>query len=268
MLCLPRGILLLQRVYEKSTLFHQLKSNNQAWNVHKIPCEIMQNPPQITLGNYEEPVVVLITFLQRNFFYALFEDLLAQLATYAKVLEATDPESLKALVSKEKPTAIIIADSTVMGERYKRIRATFVDFAKSGGRVIFGCWWVANTDADEMREMFRSEWDLPWRRLGRYHKRFWLNAYRWSKLHIQGGLPETYEMRAFILKGAMKEDAVYVTEMEAKRDRAYWVSDRGRSPCLFTHIGAGWVGYIGDHYFWPGYTDVVLVMCGLMDRPI
>jgi hypothetical protein len=138
----------------------------------------------------------------------------------------------------------------------------FVQFAKSGGVVVFACFFCSRVDSLDQNKMWKTEWGLRWRKTGFHIMEYRLNAYRWSKLHGRNvKLPEKKELKAFYLMRTGKLEAVYVLPTEAEKDKAFWTGpNRGMSPVCFTHVGLGGVGYIGDELF----VEVIPVMCGLV----
>jgi hypothetical protein len=207
--------------------------------------------------------VLHITFRKRHYFDTVFSDLVKELKDRSKFLEAASPEDLVTIVKTEKPTALLLTDETILDDKFQGIRAKFVEFAKSGGTVLFCCWFAGAASTESMDNMWRLEWDLPWKKLFFREIRFSLNPYRWTKSHAVEGLPDKYTIKGWYLGRAVKEDAVYVTTPERRADRGYWVHDHGRSPVLLTPYGLGWVGYVGDDYNRPGTTQVIVALCGL-----
>src|SRR5579859_6511223 len=119
MLSLQERVLLLTRMSEKCIVAGSAQSTNRkGWKRHKVTCSFICNPPALTLGDYTEPVVVLVTFRKRIYFETLFRDLLNELIARSKYIEATSPERLADILVEEKPTAILISDDTIMAEKY------------------------------------------------------------------------------------------------------------------------------------------------------
>jgi hypothetical protein len=179
-----------------------------------------------------------------------------------QLVEVGSEEQLATALDTIAPTAIIVTDETLMGERYKRLRLKIVQFARRGGIVVFACFFASRAEHAEQNKMWRKEWRLKWRKGNFHSKEYTLNAYRWSKLHGPDiKLPERKKMNAFCLLRTEKLDAVYVLRTEAEKDKPVWASsERGRSPICFTHVHLGGVGFIGDETF----LEAIPVMCGLV----
>lgn len=232
--------------------------NRQGWKTHKIVCD----PPSITLGIYTEPAVLHITFAKKFYFDKIYAVLLEKLQEGSKYLEAMSPHELTEILKTEKPTALLITDNTLMEDMYAGMRAKIVEFAKSGGTVIFCCWFAGTTEEEVIDKMFKTEWDLPWKCGGMFKITMRLNPYRWTKLHTVD-LPDKPALRGYYLDSAMKEESVYISARERRANKASWVHDKGRSAVLFTHYGSGWIGFVGDDYARDGSADIICALCGL-----
>jgi len=73
-------------------------------------------------------------------------------------------------------------------------------------------------------------------------------------------LPDEYSLKAVIVSGANREDLVYIPTP----DSGYTLKE---SPVLFTSIGKGYLGYIGDVNGEEEEGKVILTMCNLSRKP-
>lgn len=238
----------------------QLKSNRKGWRTHRLSCD----PPDVRFGDVDKPLALWITLWKPSTFDELYSEFIKKLNQNRKgqLVEVTSELQLAAAIETMTPTAIILTDETLMGNHFRKLRLKFVQFARSGGVVIFCCFFAPRVEPPDQNRMWKTEWGLKWRK-GDFHiQEYTLNAYRWSKLHGRDvKLPERKELKAFYLLRTEKLDAMYVSTREAEMNKAFWAGpDRGRSPVCYAHVGLGGVGYIGDEMF----VEVIPVMCGLI----
>ena len=198
----------------------------------------------------------------------MYSNLLSALKTRASVSEATNPSELASIVSTVKPTVILITTAEPAERKYSAIRNRLVDYARAGGTVIFCGMFSSFIRPPRMDEMWITDWNLPWK-FGDYHRTtFSLNPSCTQKLQNLSGMPKSYNMKAVHIEGATREAAVYVTTEESKLHSNVWaarsVHDTTQAPVLFTSIGSGYVGFMGDVNAETESTAVILGMSGLL----
>lgn len=75
-------------------------------------------------------------------------------------------------------------------------------------------------------------------------------------------------MKAVHVKGARKEDAVYVTTPDSRIQSHVFAPESAhtpdQTPVCFTSVGNGFLGYVGDVNAEEETTWVILTMCNLV----
>ena len=150
-----------------------------------------------------------------------------------------------------KPTAILITTSFFAEDKYSAIHQHVVQYARQGGVVVFCALFSSMISPPKMTEMWRSQWNLPWKSAGYDRWTFELNPERTHRLQNIVSLPGAYSMKAVSLSGLSTESSVYAVRAQAKE-----------SPAAFKPYGAGYVGYLGDVNAEVESTAVILGMCG------
>ena len=87
-----------------------------------------------------------------------------------------------------------------------------------------------------------------------------------ASLPHKADLPEEIEMKAVRIKGVDKKDFVYATTPDSMIEelaKAEFAHKPDEAAVVFTSVGNGHLGYIGDVGAEDGTTDVVMAMLGL-----
>ena len=113
-----------------------------------------------------------------------------------------------------------------------------------------------------------KSWSLPWK-TGAYNRTtFQLNPSRPERLRKFSQLASSYSMKAVYIKGAPVTDHVYITTKESRIESHVFAPTSAQfteqAPVIFTTLGKGYVGYIGDVNAEDLSTPVVLGMCNLV----
>ena len=209
----------------------------------------------IIVGDPNNPSVLLLSFGKDPCFDDITKHLMNGLKRRAAFHEATTAEEFTSLIATVTPTAIVVTEAEIAKHKYSSIRAKVVDYAKTGGIVVFCGMFSSMIRPLKLNDMWLSDWNLSWKS-GDYHRTtFRLNPSRTQKLRSITSMPKRYSMKAVHLDGATSEAMVYVTTTD-------W--NMKQSPVLFTPIRQGYVGYLGDVNAEEDSTAVVLGMCGLL----
>jgi hypothetical protein len=241
---------------QKKVPAHSLTANiGQGWSSHKGVCKF-DGGPAIPLGDPSHPSVLLVSFGKESWFDEIGAHLLEALKSRAAFTEATSPAEFVSLTSggTVKPTAILITTSFFAEDKYSAIHQHVVQYARQGGVVVFCALFSSMISPPKMTEMWRSQWNLPWKSAGYDRWTFELNPERTQRLQNIVSLPGAYSMKAVSLSGLSTESSVYAVRAQAKE-----------SPAAFMPYGSGYVGYLGDVNAEVESTAVILGMCGLLE---
>jgi hypothetical protein len=214
-----------------------------------------------------KPVILIIGIGKHSFQDEMYSDLLTNLKSLATVHEATREADASAKLQSLNPTAVLITAGDFAKRSHQGIHGPVVDYAKSGGTVVFCQQFSSLISPPLFDSFFGSTWSLPWK-FGNYNRTtFYLNPSRNGKLKDKVMLPKSYSMKAVHVKGAKKEDAVYVTTSSSVVQSHVFGPESAhtpdQAPVLFTSVGDGFLGYVGDVNAEEGTTSVILAMCNL-----
>ena len=181
--------------------------------------------------------------------------------TLKEVLTATEAsESLKSL----KPGTVLITTSSFA--KHPPLCTQTVEYAKAGGTVIIACLFSSMIRPPDFDKFFKRYWGLEWKFANYHRNTYILNGRRNARLkqneneeNSKRKMPDEYCLKAVIVSGAKRDDMVYRPAPETY--------DPNESPLLFTSIGKGYLGYIGDVNAEEEQGKVILAMCNLSKSP-
>ncbi|EHK22698.1 uncharacterized protein TRIVIDRAFT_200990 [Trichoderma virens Gv29-8] len=164
------------------------------------------------------------------------------------------------------PHAIFVADGGIARARCEVISRRLVQYAASGGIVVFGGGFAASSH-ENLEKIMKQTWDLPWN-FGSYQRTtLSLNSQAISST-LESKLPASYSLTALYVYGMQPCEAWYLpTECSIVEDHVPGpgpVADFNESPIIFARYGSGHVGYIGDVKPENGTILAMLAMLGLL----
>ncbi|KAL6830307.1 hypothetical protein V8C40DRAFT_183049 [Trichoderma camerunense] len=147
-----------------------------------------------------------------------------------------------------EPHAIFVADGGIAQARCEVISQRLVQYAASGGIVIFGGLFAASS-LESLKKIMRQTWDLPWKTGSYQQSTLSLNSQAVSST-LQSRLPASYSQKALSISGMQQCEAWYLsTEHSTAEHRVPTpksIVGVNESPVVFARYGNGHVGYIGD----------------------
>lgn len=115
-------------------------------------------------------------------------------------------------------------------------------------------------------ESFFEKWGLGWK-MGDYHRTTFVLNPNPSSLRPSTPLPASYSMKAVHLKSINSTDAIYVPTPHSRVQSLVFaptkVTNLEEAPVVYTKIGSGYLGYVGDVNAEEETTSVVLGMLRL-----
>jgi len=209
--------------------------------------------------------VLLISLGKPHIFDEQYHELLSALKAHTSYTEVTLSTDVASALSK-KPNGVLITNPNFARVQHSALHEKIVSYVKSGGTVIY-CGLYPGIIAPALLEKhFETVWGLPWK-VGSYNRTmFFLAQQRPALLQHKADLAEELEIKAVRIKGANPMDFVYTTTPDSRVEelgKAEVAHKPDEAAVVFTSIGSGHMGYIGDVEAENETTDIVMAMLGL-----
>ncbi|KAM6480141.1 hypothetical protein HDV62DRAFT_392791 [Trichoderma sp. SZMC 28011] len=165
-----------------------------------------------------------------------------------------------------QPHAIFVADGGIAHARSEVISQRLVQYAASGGIVVFGGVF-AGSSPESLKKIMRQTWDLPWEIGSKQRSTLSLNSQAVSST-LQSRLPASYSQMALSIYGMQLSEAWYLSTeystIERRVPTPKSIVGFNESPVVFARYGNGQVGFIGDVKPEDGTILAMLAMLGLL----
>ncbi|KAL7787953.1 hypothetical protein V8C37DRAFT_389147 [Trichoderma ceciliae] len=239
------------------TLFHTFKN-------------IMSDTIHGSAAGPAKPLIFVLTLgddQAQNAFQTSHARLLNELFERATVCHAKTAEKAFSLFTKcGEPHAVFVTDGGIARPRCEVISQRLVQYAASGGIVVFGGSFAASSQ-EELEKILKYTWDLPWE-FGSYHRTtLSLNSQAVSST-LKGILPASYSQKALYIYGMQQCEAWYLPTKDSVVEECVPIprpiADFNESPVVFARCGNGHVGFIGDVQPEEGTILAMLAMMGLL----
>ena len=211
-------------------------------------------------------LVLLLSLGYADIFNSIHKHFLAALHSVADVVQSETKESALESLARPGITAVFVTDPEITEKKYAVVLSRLVEYAKAGGTVVIGgsfSTFICGSDNDAF---FKKAWGLSWK-MGSYQRTtFYLNPSRPERLLGGPSLPASYSMKTVHLKGIAPESVVYGPTIESRTQSMVFASSAvnlNEAPVVYTRIGHGFLGYIGDVNGETDSTNVILSMLGL-----
>ncbi|KAL7947944.1 hypothetical protein V8C42DRAFT_342932 [Trichoderma barbatum] len=230
----------------------------------------MSNTVQDSAAGPAKPLIFVLT-LGDDQAQATFQEshasFLNELFERATVRHAKTAEKAFALFTQcSEPHAVFVADGGIARPRCEVISQRLVQYAASGGIVVFGGAFAASS-LENLEKIMKQTWDLPWE-FGSYHRTtLSLNSKAVSST-LKSKLPSSYSQKALYIYGMQPCEAWYLPTEQSVIEE--WtpvprqIVDFSESPVIFARYGTGHIGYIGDVQPEDGTILAMLTMLGLL----
>ncbi|KAL7930348.1 hypothetical protein V8C35DRAFT_312999 [Trichoderma chlorosporum] len=192
---------------------------------------------------------------------------LNELFERSTVWHARTAEKTFALFTQcSEPHAVFVADCGIASPRCEVISQRLVQYAASGGIVVFGGTFGASR-LEDLEKIIKQTWDLPWAFGSRYRTTLSLNSQAVSST-LHDRLPTSYSQEALHVYGMQPCEAWYLPTDHSVVENPVPIPrrtvDSNESPVIFARYGTGHVGYIGDIKPEDGTIVTMLAMLGLL----
>ncbi|KAL7916412.1 hypothetical protein GGI35DRAFT_38844 [Trichoderma velutinum] len=230
----------------------------------------MSNIPQDPAAEPTKPLIFVLTLgddQAQLTFQESHASFLNELFERATIWHAKTVEKAFALFTQcSEPHAVFVADGGVAHARCEVISQRLVQYAASGGIVIFGGVFAAS-NPENLKKIMKQTWDLPWETGSYQRSTLSLNSQAVGST-IKSRLPASYSQKALSIYGMQLCEAWYLsTETPIIENRVpipKSIVGRNESPVIFAQYGTGHVGYIGDVKPEDGTILAMLAMLGLL----
>ncbi|KPM38221.1 hypothetical protein AK830_g8346 [Neonectria ditissima] len=200
------------------------------------------------------PRILMLCLESEDLFDACSGRLVSLITSKAKMERARTQEMALDMLNRDScPSVILVVDGALT--RQSKVWERVIDHLRGGATVILaGCFSSSVTTGQFNR--FFAKLGLPWQRgsYGRETVTLRHNVSYVSYGPLPSQLPAAYSQKAVFANHVEKVDAWY-TDGYSSNEAAV----------VFTKVGFGWLGYVGDVNFEEGSDMVVLAMCGLLD---
>ncbi|RPD52547.1 hypothetical protein L226DRAFT_496202 [Lentinus tigrinus ALCF2SS1-7] len=209
-----------------------------------------------------KPLVVVLAPTESDLFLSVCAHKFKVLKEKIELREAFTSEQVRRYVtSTVRPHAVIVADSFVTIPSYRDVLVRLVDYARSGGTVIYaGLLSSSVSTPSALNVGLEQLWELPWRTGPHHRETFSLNTSVRGINH--NFVPQNYSMTALFLANVELQHAIY---LEPANVRHVETGPHGRAvyetPAAFAPVGQGYFGYIGDVNQEGGTIRLLLAMC-------
>ncbi|KDQ61046.1 hypothetical protein JAAARDRAFT_55767 [Jaapia argillacea MUCL 33604] len=243
----------------KSAFYCSGAHQKQHWGSHKATCKTTK------------PTIVLVSLSKLGYLDTMYARFFEPLRTKATLSEALSPDTAISAISLPSVAAVIVTDAGIAERKNRRVVDQLVQYALTGGTVIFGMHFANFIRAEDGERMWRDVWGLPWSTGSMRRTAFALN--RQSTLVLERpkkcveGLSASYQMKALHIGGIRQEEGVYVAsiaeyEEGEEEEGVAPMMNFDEVPVAFGRYGEGFVGYMGDTVAEPQSAIALLAMCG------
>ncbi|CAF0933566.1 unnamed protein product [Didymodactylos carnosus] len=197
----------------------------------------------------------------------MYVKLLSQLRSKAIVTEAqTGLTAIQGISQSLK--AVLVTDPGVTKRKHSAVAQRLVSYVKEdGGTVVFMGHFSGFISPSDMNAFFSNQWNLPWK-FGAYHRTtFSLNTHHNRSMDSIHNLPRTCSMKAVHLRNVPLEAVIYTATDNSRLESLVFaptaIEDHTEYPVVFTQMGNGHLGYIGDVNTEEEDSRVIFEMCGI-----
>ncbi|OCH91987.1 hypothetical protein OBBRIDRAFT_833801 [Obba rivulosa] len=229
--------------------------------------------PSFSSGVGPKPSVLILSLQKESWTDRNYAQLFNGLRKNATVTEVLSSSAAKRALASSSPSAVLVMDSAISKPAHKALLAQLVQYARTGGRVVIGAQFSNYLGLGDGRQFF-SQWGLTSWDVGSYYRTtVALNpAGVPAPLDAKSLFPE-YSMKALYIKGATPGDAVYLPTPSSHVESMVFAnvrlteSEQEESPAVFTRVGDGYLGYVGDVNGEQPSIRLLIEMCGVKIKP-
>jgi len=171
-------------------------------------------------------------------------------------------------LSSSHLAGVLVPNGDIAKRKHTRILSRLVEFVKAGGTVVLGGSFSTFFPLQQLDSFFGKTWGVPWQH-GSYHRTtFQVNLCN-ELVKANPSLSPSYSMKALHVKNFAVNNEIYrpssASRIESMVFAPSLINDLSQSPAVYTRVGKGHLGYIGDINWEDGSTKVILAMFGLRE---
>ncbi|KAI9758434.1 MAG: hypothetical protein M4579_003063 [Chaenotheca gracillima] len=211
------------------------------------------------------PQILLLSLQRKDFFDEMYSKLLEDLLSKATVQRVSKSTTALKYLSENTPHAILVTDPAITKSKYRDVLTQVISYARRGGRVVIAGHFSSFVLPLDLDRFFRVDWDLEWSK-GEY-QRTTVHLNRDVPQVSKEGLALAYSQKAVFLKGVVQSARLYSPSSDSITESHVFapgpIEDLTETAVVFSAVGDGWLGYMGDVNAEDASQPVVVAMCGL-----
>ncbi|KAF8643577.1 hypothetical protein AX16_008965 [Volvariella volvacea WC 439] len=211
--------------------------------------------------------ILLLTLEDLRIFNDVFDDLSSTLPSKVRVETAQTSAQAMNLLSSPGLAGVVVGDAGVARRKANAVLMKLVEYAKAGGKVVFGGCFSSFAKKDEMNTVFRK-FDVSWK-IGSYHRTTFVRNPQNLTVKDNRSLDEQLSMKAVHVASIIPADALYVPTEDSYLESLVFapepITNLNEAPSVGRKVGDGYLGFVGDVNGETGSTKIVLAMLGLLD---
>ncbi|KAI0011942.1 hypothetical protein F4779DRAFT_571033 [Xylariaceae sp. FL0662B] len=188
---------------------------------------------------------------------------IGKLSKIATIEQAWDAQQALHLLKQDKvPRAILITDPGITDLENRELSRRVIEYARNGGTVVLSMYFASTVEIDDF-EAYMEQWGLPWRVHSGTRRDCAVNPSASGRPNLQWmeGLPALYWSKSLFLHHVAPEDCWYLPAPSQDDD-----DPETQTPIVFSKIGKGFLGFIGDVNQTAAADAVLLAMLGMNDK--
>lgn len=209
------------------------------------------------------PFIMILSFKGEKFYAEVQADLLSKLQNKLEVLHGLSNERVIDLLGSSDLVGVLVTDAAIAELENAYLLSKLVEYTRGGGTTVLGGGTFASfLTLDTFKDFFQSAWGLPWT-MGPYTRSEMTPNEKHSLVTKNSSLPTSFVAKAVHVAGISSSSAVYVA---SKQSHIYVpLKQVTQAAMVYTSVGNGNLGYLGDVGFEEPHTKIVLAMFSLLD---
>ncbi|KAI0776992.1 hypothetical protein BD413DRAFT_524578 [Trametes elegans] len=224
-------------------------------------------------GGSPHQTVLIISLEKDSWVDEMYAQLYQALRKNATVHEISDARAAASVLSSNTPPfSVLVSDAGIASSKHVPLLNRLVRYARAGGRVVLGMQLGNYLRLDTASSFFRA-WGLDWDAGSYFRTTFALNPAGLPPPLSATALFPSLSMKALHVKNAPRECAVYLPTAQSRLESLVYAPTpisgdmAAESPAVFTRVGEGYLGYVGDVNAEQGSIRLLIEMCGVAIQP-
>ena len=214
-----------------------------------------------------DPFVLLLSLENQEMFNSIHADLLSELRQKTRVVQVSNPQEALEHLADPGLKGVFVADCRLADRGQAEVLPRLVDWVQAGGTAVVGGLFPSFTSPPKFSAFFKK-WNVSWK-MGAYHRTTFTRqpaVHRYFP-NSADALPTSYSMKAVHVKGVAADDVLYGptddSRLESNVFAATRITNLAEAPVVYSRLGSGFLGYVGDVNAEEESTSVVIAMLHL-----